>query len=93
MRAVLKGFRTASTMRPAIRRQASFNKVKDFLVKAWKDTYPDEDATKTSFRQKVELKKKEAKLRREEMEKFEEMTEEEIEKVVFDGLLDARICS
>lgn len=64
-----------------IRRQFSYSKVKDFLVKAWKDTYPDEVDAKTKTQQKFADKRKMAAEERVQREKYENMTEEELEEV------------
>lgn len=69
--------------RKQLNRCYSYTKVKDFVVKAWKDTYPDEDSTHTNFSERVTEKKKKAALDREEKEKFENLTEEEIAEVSF----------
>lgn len=64
-----------------VRRTFGFNKVKDFVVRAWKETYPDEDDHKKSFKHKVSEAKAEAVRAREEKERMESMTEEELAKV------------
>lgn len=62
-------------------RRLAFNRVKDFVVKAWKETYPDEDDRRQDFKTKVELAKAEAVRVREERQKYEEMSEEDLAKV------------
>lgn len=64
-----------------IRRSFTFGKIKDFVVKAWKDTYPDEDQHQKSFASRIESTKKEAMREREEREKLSQLTPEEIEEV------------
>jgi hypothetical protein len=63
------------------KRYFGIEKVKDFIVKAWKDTYPDEDDSKGNYQRKIALAKEEAVKRREEQEKIESYTEEELAKV------------
>lgn len=67
-----------------LRRAFGFNRVKDFIVKAWKDTYPDEDDTKTRSQVKMDQKRKKAAEERESREKYESLTEEELEEVRLD---------
>lgn len=64
-----------------VRRQFSYSKVKEFLVKAWKDTYPDEADSKSRAEHKFAVKKKLAAEDRVKREKFENMTEEELAEV------------
>jgi hypothetical protein len=61
-----------------VRRQFSYNRVKDFLVNAWKDTYPDEQDSKIKAQHKFAENKKLAAEDRAQREKYENMTEEEL---------------
>lgn len=63
---------------PVVRRHFAFGKFKDFIVKAWKDTYPDEDSHAKSFQNKIEKTKLQAQKEREERERVANMTEEEL---------------
>ena len=66
-----------------IRRNFAYNRIKDFIVKAWKDTYPDEEDGKKDFHEKMLKTKQEAVKRREEDEKIKNLTEEELAEVLY----------
>lgn len=70
-----------SRSRPNLYRPYSFENIKNFIVKAWKDTYPDEEDAKVKYDSKLAAKQKQAKEDREIREKYENMTEEEIAEV------------
>ena len=79
-----KGLVRLFTHRQSLRRvQRSFGlgKMKDFIVKAWKDTYPDEDDHKIAFNKKIERAKLEAQKAREQREALSGMTEEQLAEV------------
>lgn len=65
------------------RAQRSFGieRVKDFIVKAWKDTYPDEEDSKGNYERKIASAKQAAVKRREEQEKLASYTEEQLAEV------------
>lgn len=65
-----------------VQRSFGLGKMKDFIVKAWKDTYPDEDDHKIAFNKKIELAKQEAQKAREQREVISNMTEEQLAEVV-----------
>jgi hypothetical protein len=67
--------------RPVLHRPFSFDNIKNFIIKAWKDTYPDEEDAKSRFDRKMASKRKQAKEDREIQEKYSNMTEEEIAEV------------
>ena len=64
-----------------LRRPFGLENFKNFIVKAWKDTYPDEEDVKSKFESRMASKQKQAKEDRELREKYQNLTEEEIAEV------------
>jgi hypothetical protein len=67
--------------RVRLHRGYSFQNMKEFIVKAWKETYPDEEDAKSKFESRAASKQLQAKADRERREKYESLTEEEIAEV------------
>jgi hypothetical protein len=64
-----------------IARHSSFQNFKNLIVKAWKETYPDEEDAQSKFANRMASKQKQAKEDRELREKYQNLTEEEIAEV------------